>query len=100
MTMIVALFDCPHCIDEFAFDWGKVRNLAVGWSAMVRCPGCGNVIQVVMLAYQVIHNCDPGAYKWAEIIEVLPPSSQAPPDLNYSLRMAIHRKKHGLRPAD
>ncbi len=99
MTMSIALFDCPHCVDEFAFDWEKVRNLAVGWRVMVRCPGCGNVVQVVMLAYQLIHNCDPAKYKPGEIVEILPPDAKASPGLNYSLRMQIHRKKYGWHEA-
>ncbi len=94
MTMSVAFFDCPHCIDEFAFDYDRIKNLGVGWRVMVRCPGCGNLVEVVMLAYQVIHNCDPATYKWGEIVQILPPSHQAP-GLNYSLRMTIHRKKYG-----
>src|SRR6266568_9475887 len=94
-TKSIVLFDCPHCIDNFAFDWQRIRNLAVGWRVMVHCPGCGNVIEVVMRGYEVIHNCDPAAYKWAEIIEILPPDAKASPALNYSLRMQVHRKKYG-----
>ena len=45
-TKSVALFDCPHCIDNFAFDYEKIRSLAFRWRVMVRCPGCGNVIEV------------------------------------------------------
>ncbi len=97
MTMSVALFDCPHCIDEFAFDYDRIKNLGVGWRVMVLCPGCGNVIEVVMQAYQLIHNCHRATYKWGQITEILPPSPQCPPGLNYSLHMAIHRKKYGTR---
>jgi predicted RNA-binding Zn-ribbon protein involved in translation (DUF1610 family) len=96
-TKSVALFACPHCVDNFAFDWQKVRNLAARWRVMVRCPGCGNVIEVVMRGYQVIHNCDPTTYKQGEIVEILPPDAKTPPSLDYSLHMAIHRKKYGWR---
>lgn len=47
-TISVALFACPHCIDEFAFDWQRIRNLAYGWRVRVRCQGCGNIVEVVM----------------------------------------------------
>ena len=96
-TKSIALFDCPHCIDNFAFDYEKIRSLAFRWRVMVRCPGCGNVIEVVMRGYQVIHNCDPAAYKQGEIVEILPRDAKAPPALNYSLHMAIHSKKYGWR---
>jgi len=99
-TKSVALFDCPHCIDNFAFDYEKIRNLAFRWRVMVRCPECGNVIEVVMRGYQVIRNCDPTAYKQGEIVEILPPDAKTPPTLDYSLHMAIHRKKYGWRAAD
>ena len=53
MTMSIAFFDCPHCVDEFAFDYQKVAKLNYGWRARVRCPGCGNIVEVVMQAYTV-----------------------------------------------
>ncbi len=96
-TKSVALFDCPHCIDDFAFDYEKIRNLAFRWRVTVRCPRCGNVIEVVIRGYQVIHNCDPAAYKQGEIVEILSPDTRASPGLNYTLRMQIHRKKYGWR---
>ena len=54
MTTSIALFDCPHCIDEFAFDYQKIAKLAYGWRVRVRCPDCGNIVEVVMLAYTLI----------------------------------------------
>jgi hypothetical protein len=39
-TTSVALLACSHCIDEFAFDWQRIRNLAYGWRVRVRCLGC------------------------------------------------------------
>ena len=100
MTTSIALFDCPHCVDEFAFVYDRIKNLGVGWRVTVRCPGCGNVLEIVMQGFQVIHNCDPAKYKPGEIVEILPPDAKAPPGLNYSLRMQIHWKKYGWRPAD
>ncbi len=96
-TKSITLFDCPHCIDDFAFDYEKIRNLGFRWRVMVRCPECENVIEVVMRGYQVIHNCDPSAYKQGEIVETLPPNAKTPSALDYSLHMAIHRKKYGGR---
>jgi len=93
----IALFDCQHCTDNFAFDYEKIRNLSFRWRVMVRCPECGNVIEVVMRGYQVIHNCDSAAYKQGEIVEILPPETKPFPVLNYGLRMQIHRKKYGWR---
>ena len=93
----VALFDCGYCIDDFAFDWLRIKNLGIGWRVRILCPGCGNVVEVVMQGYQLIHNCDPATYKWGEIVEILPPSPHAPPGLNYSLRMQIHRKRYRWR---
>jgi hypothetical protein len=55
----VALFDCPRCVDEFRFDYEKIAKLTYGWRVRVRCPGRGNVVQVVMLNYTLIHGCDP-----------------------------------------
>ncbi len=77
-TKSVALFDCPHCVDDFAFDYERIKNLGFRRRVMVRCPGCGNVIEVVMKGYQVIHNCDPAAYKQGEIVEILPPDRKTP----------------------
>ena len=64
-------------IDEFAFDYQKIARLAYGWRVRVRCPGCENVAEVVMLAYTLIHNCDPGQYKPGEIVEILSPDPKA-----------------------
>jgi len=30
-SISIALFDCPHCIDNFAFDYQKIRNLGFRW---------------------------------------------------------------------
>ena len=49
MTTSIALFDCPHCIDELACDHQKIVRLAYGWRVRVRCPGCGNIVEVVMV---------------------------------------------------
>ncbi len=95
MTASIALFDCPHCIDEYAFDWQRIRSLATGWRVRVSCPGCGNVIEVVMQAYTLIHNCDPEKYKWGEIVEIVSPDKKAPPGLNFNLHTAIGRRKPG-----
>ena len=73
MTMIIALFDCPHCIDEFRFDYQRIAKLTYGCRVLGRCPGCGNIVEVVMLAYTLIHGCDPDKYKPGQIVETLAP---------------------------
>jgi hypothetical protein len=73
MTTSVALFDCPHCIDEFRFDYQRIAKLNYGWRVRVRCPGCGNIVEVVMLNYTLIHGCDPDKYRPGEIVEILRP---------------------------
>jgi len=30
----------------------------------LRCPGCGNTVEVVTNAYSLIHNVDPEKYQW------------------------------------
>ena len=95
----VALFNCPHCIDEFAFDYQKIAKLAYGWR--VRCSGCGNIVEVVMLAYTLIHGCDPTKYQAGEIVEILPPDPKASPEWRMAvnkLRMEILQKKTGWGP--
>ena len=101
MTTNIALFDCPHCIDEFAFDYQKIAKLTYGWRVRVRCPGCGNIVEVVMLAYTLIHGSDPDKYKAGEIVEILRPDPKASRDCWMSantLRRAILQKKSGWRP--
>ena len=51
----------------------KNRKTHLCWRVRVRCPGCGNIVEVVMLTYTVIHGCDPNKYKPGEIVEILPP---------------------------
>lgn len=63
MTTSIALFDCPHCIEEFVFDYQKIAKVNYGWRVRVRCPGCGNIVEVVMQAYTVICHCDPYALR-------------------------------------
>ena len=94
----VALFACPHCVDEFAFDWPRIRNLAYGCRVCVRCPGCGNSVEVVMQGYSVIHNCNPTKHKWGEIVKILAPSPHTKP-IDWPLYMAIYQKKSGWRSA-
>lgn len=45
MTTSIALFDCPHCINEFAFDYQRIAKLTYGWRVRVRCLSCGNIVQ-------------------------------------------------------
>lgn len=52
-------------------DWQRIRNLAYGWRVRVRCPGCGNVVEVVMQGYTVIHHCDPTKYQWGDILRAV-----------------------------
>ena len=100
-TTSVALFDCPHCIDEFRSDYQKIAQLTYGWRVRVRYPGCRNVIEVVMLAHTVIHGCDPDKYQAGEIVEILPPDANPSPEWRMTvnkLRMEILQKKTGWRP--
>lgn len=39
MTMSIALSDCPHCIDEFRFDYNEIATLTYSWRVRVRCLG-------------------------------------------------------------
>ena len=100
-TISVALFACPHCIDEFAFDWQRIRDLAYGWRVRVRCPGCGNIVGVMLQGYTVINHCDPTKYQWGEITEILQPDPNLSPGWRMAvgtLRMEILQKKSGWRP--
>lgn len=45
MTTSIVLFDCPHCINEFAFDYQRIAKLTYGWRVRVRCLSCGNIVQ-------------------------------------------------------
>jgi hypothetical protein len=63
MTMSIAFFNCPHCVDSFAFDFQKLTSLTLHSRVRVRCPGCQNVVEVVTNAYSVIHNADPEQYQ-------------------------------------
>src|SRR5690349_17060996 len=101
MTMRISLFDCLHCIDEFRFDYQKIGKLNYGWRVRVRCPGCGNVVEVVMLNYTLVHGCDPNKYKPGEIVEILRPDPNLSNDWWMSantLRREILQKKSGWRP--
>jgi hypothetical protein len=46
----------------------------------------GNIVEVVMLAYTVIHGCDPNKYKPGEIVEILPSDPKASPEWRMSVR--------------
>ena len=71
--MSIAPFNCPHCIDSFAFDWQKLKELTLHSRVEVRCPGCGNIVEVVTNTYSLIHHGDPDKYQWGEILKILPP---------------------------
>ena len=61
----------------------------------------GNIVEVVMLAYTVIHGCDPNKYKPGEIVEILPSDPKASPEWRMSvnkLRQEIIQKETGWRP--
>jgi|SRR5579859_908250 len=101
MTMSIALFDCPHCIDEFAFDYQKIAELNYGWRVHVSCPDCGNVVEVIMLNYSLIHRCDSNKHKPGEIVEILRPDPNLLNDWWMSantLRRAILQRKRRWRP--
>jgi len=63
MTMSIAFFNCPHCVDSYAFDFKKLKFVTLHSRVRVRCPGCQNVIEVVTNAYSVIHNADAEKYQ-------------------------------------
>ena len=73
MPITVAFFNCPHCVDSFAFDFQKLKSLTRHSRVRVRCPDCQNVVEVVTNAYSVIHGADPEKYQWGEILEILKP---------------------------
>lgn len=55
----------------------------------------------MILAYTVIHGCDPNKYKPGEIVEILPSDPKASPEwriLVNKLRQEIIQKKTGWRP--
>ncbi len=101
MTMSVAFFNCPHCVDSFAFDWQKLKGLTLHSRVEVRCPGCGNTVEVVTNAYSLIHNADPERYQWGEILEILPPDPKTSEESirrNIRLHYEIYQKKSTWRP--
>jgi endogenous inhibitor of DNA gyrase (YacG/DUF329 family) len=101
MTMSIAFFNCPHCVDSFDFDFKKLKPLTLHSRVRVRCPGCQNVVEVVTNAYSVIHGADPDKYKWGEILQILPPDPKTNEEAirrNIRLHYEIYQKKSNLRP--
>ena len=99
--MSIAFFNCPHCVDSFAFDFKKLISLTLHSRVRVRCPGCQNVVEVVTNAYSVIHGADPEKYQWGEILEILPPELKTAEDRirrNIQLHYEIYQKKATWRP--
>jgi hypothetical protein len=99
--MSVALFNCPFCVDSFAFDFQKLKSLTLHSRVQVRCPGCGNTVEVVTNAYSVIHGADPEKYQWGEILEILPPDPKTAEESirrNIQLHYAIYQKRSNWRP--
>jgi hypothetical protein len=102
MTMSIAFFNCPHCVDSLAFDWQKIKSLMLHSRVRVRCPGCGNTVEVVTNAYSVIHNAEPEKYQWGQISEILPPDPKTSEEAirrNIRLHYEIYQKKSDWRPA-
>jgi len=101
MTMSIAFFNCPHCVDSFAFDFKKLTTLTLHSRVRVRCPGCQNVVEVVTNAYSVIHGADPEKYQWGEILEILPPDPKTSEEAirrNIQLHYQICEKRSNWRP--
>jgi hypothetical protein len=101
MPMSVAFFNCPHCVDSFAFDFQKLKSLTLWSRVRIRCPRCGNTVEVVTNAYSVIHNADPETYQWGEVSEILPPDPKTSEEAirrNIRLHYEIYRKKSNWRP--
>ena len=101
MTMSIAFFNCPHCVDSFAFDCKKLISLALHSRVRVRCPGCQNVVEVVTNAYSVIQGTDPEKYQWGEILEILPPDLKTAEKAirrNIQLHYEIYQKRFNWRP--
>jgi len=101
MTMSVAFFNCPHCVDSFAFDFKKLISLTLHSRVRVRCPGCQNVVEVVTNGYSVINGADPEKYQWGEILEILPPDPKTSEEAirrNIQLHYEIYQKRSNWRP--
>ena len=101
MTMSIAFFNCPHCVDSFAFDCKKLISLALHSRVRVRCPGCQNVVEVVTNGYSVIHGADPEQYQWGEILEILPPDPKTTEEAirrSIELHYEVYQKRSNWRP--
>jgi hypothetical protein len=101
MTMSIAFFNCPHCVDSFAFDFQQLKFVTLHSRIRVRCPGCGNTVEVVTNAYSVIHGADPEKYQWGQILEILPPdpkTSEVAIRRNIRLHDEIYQKRSNWRP--
>lgn len=101
MTMSAAFFNCPYCVDSFAFDWQKIKGLTLHSRVEVRCPGCGNTVEVVTNAYSLIHNADTEKYRCGQILEILTPDPKTTEEStrrNIWLHYQIYEKKSSWRP--
>ncbi len=101
MTISIALFNCTHCVDSYAFDWQKLKGLTLHSRVRVRCPGCGITVEVVTNAYSLIHNADPEKYQRGQTLEILPPDPRITEDTirrNIQLHYEIYQKKSTWRP--
>ena len=101
MTISIALFNCTHCVDSYAFDWQKLKGLTLHSRVRVRCPGCGITVEVVTNAYSLFHNADPEKYQRGQTLEILPPDPRITEDTirrNIQLHYEIYQKKSTWRP--
>jgi len=92
----VAICDCPHCVDYFAFDLKLVERLSLYTHVTLRCPRCQKEVLLVTKRYEVIHSTDPEKYQSGAILKIEP----CPRDfdsgsfrVDLRLRIAANRKR-------
>lgn len=95
--MTFGIYDCPICIDSFLLEWPAPTYPRNDARVRVRCVGCKQMIEMLAVSIESIHNCPADYRPKSEIVAMLPPDPKASRELkqkNMALRIQVCRKRN------
>ena len=90
------IFNCPNCVDHFLVPgWPPPERLLKHSRVYLECPGCKEILEVLLTHIDIIPSCEPDYARHARLVEIKPPDTAGSAEskwYNHNLSIEIHQK--------